>query len=317
MTSVSVIIVSWNTRELLRRCLNSVYASPPGLDLEVIVVDNGSHDGSVEMVRSHFPATNLIVTKENLGFARANNLAIARARGDYLLLLNADAELTGSALPDMVRCAHDDPAAGIVGPRLLNSDGTTQSSRRRFPTAATAVLESTVLQRWFPDHRALRAYYVLDRSDDDQQQVDWLVGACLLVRSEAARAAGPLDEGFFMYSEELDWCHRFAKHGWKVVYYPLARVIHHGGQSSDQAPFHRHTRFQYSKCRYFERRLGLLFGEALRLFIFLNYLFMLGEDAAKWLLGSKRKMRAGRMSVLTRVIGWQIVWIAKWGRVAP
>ncbi len=317
MVRVSVIIVSWNTKDLLRRCLASIYASHPGLDLEVIVVDNGSSDGSLEMVESLFPAAVAIAARENLGFARANNLGIARATGDFILLINADAELVDGALVDLVRYAQDNPDVGILGPRLLNSDGTLQSSRRRFPTAATAFMESTVLQRWLPDHPALRAYYVLDRNDDDIQTVDWLVGACLLVRSRASRDVGPLDDGFFMYSEELDWCRRFANHGWKVVYYPSARVIHHGGQSSDQEPFHRHTRFQHSKCRYFERYQGPLFAELLRIFILLNYLFMLGEDGAKWLLGSKRAMRSGRMSVLARVIRWQLLWIARWGRVTP
>lgn len=314
---VSVIVASWNTRDLLERCLRSVTSSHPGFELELIVVDNGSSDGSVQMVASRFPQAILIASKENLGFAGANNLGMARATGDYLLLINADAEMADSALSGLVHCAEENPGAGIVGPRLLNPDGTAQSSRRRFPTTATAFLESTVLQRWFPNHPVLRAYYVLDRDDGEVQEVDWLVGACLLVRAEAARSAGPLDEGYFMYSEELDWCHRFANKGWKVVYYPFAVVYHHGGQGSDQAPFHRHTRFQLSKCRYFERHHGLLFAQLLRLFILLNYLFMLGEDAAKWLLGSKRKMRAGRISVLARVVWWQLVWIAKWGRIAP
>ena len=317
MVTVSVIVVSWNTRDLLERCLSSVYATAGKLDLQVVVIDNGSSDGTLEMIASRFSQVVLIASERNLGFARANNLGIDRAVGDYLLLLNADAELIGSALSDLVAYAEEDRRAGIVGPKLLNPDGTVQSSRRRFPTAVTAFLESTVLQRWFPNHPALRAYYVLDRDDDDIQEVDWLVGACMLVRAEAARAAGPLDEGYFMYSEELDWCHRFAKEGWKVVYYPSAGVLHHGGQSSDQAVFFRHTRFQHSKCRYFERYHGPLFAEGLRLFILFNYLFMLGEDAAKWLLGSKRKMRAARIAVLARVVTWQLAWIAKWGRIAP
>ncbi len=319
MASLSVLAVNWNTRQLLQRCLESVYSSASGLnELEVLVVDNSSSDGSPEMVASRFPAATLLINRENAGFARATNLALARARGDYLLILNPDTEMVGDAIPQLVRFADEHPEVAVVGPQLLNANGTVQSSRRRFPTAATAFLESTVLQRWFPGHPVLRRYYLLDRDDFHTQEVDWLVGAAFLVRTAALQRVGPMDEGYFMYSEELDWCRRFVLAGWKVAYLPDARVVHYGGQSSDQDLFHRHTRFQHSKARYFERYHGRGLAQLLRIFLLANYLYLLLEDSAKLLfLRRKRSMRRQRISVLARVVGWELGWVLRWGRVKP
>lgn len=316
MPRVSVVIVSWNTRNLLERCLISVYRSRlASAELEVLVVDNGSSDGSPEMVAERFPETLLITSSRNLGFARANNLAMQQATGDYLLLLNSDAELLGDALQRLVQCADRHPAVAVVGPQLLNPDGTVQSSRRGFPTITTAFLESTVLQRWLPRHRALQRYYLLHRGDQEMQEVDWLVGACLLVRRTAVQEAGSLDEDYFMYSEELDWCRRFAEAGWRSLYCPEARVIHYGGQSSEQDLFHRHVRFQYSKCRYFEKYHGRPFALILRTFLLGNYLFLLLEDVAKLPFPRKRAMRARRVSMLARVVAWHLGWLLRPGAV--
>jgi len=317
VAQLSVIVVSWNTRELLQRCLGSVFASAADVaGLDVIVADNASVDGSAEMVAARFPQVTLIRNLQNVGFAAANNQAVQLARGDFLLFLNSDTEIVGAAIHEMLRYATDHPDVAVLGPQLLNSDGTVQPSRRRFPTVTTAFLESTVLQRWFPNHPALRAYYLLDRSDHETQEVDWLVGACLLVRSEAAKQVGLMDEGYYMYSEELDWCRRFAAAGWRIVYHPVAKVIHHGGQSSDQDLFRRHILFQHSKCRYFERYHGRPFAQLLRVFVLSNYIFMLIEDVAKLLLLRRnRSMRRQRISTLSRVVAWQFRWVARRGEV--
>jgi N-acetylglucosaminyl-diphospho-decaprenol L-rhamnosyltransferase len=318
LVRVSIIVVNWNTRALLERCLRSSFdADATGLEVEVIVVDNSSGDGSAEMVVDRFPQASLIASTSNLGFARANNLAMRQATGKYYLLLNPDAELQEGALASLVTYAEEHPEAAVVGPRLLNSDGTPQSSRRRFPTLGTGFIESTVLQRWMPHHPALRRYYVLDRGDDELQETDWLVGACLLVRAAAVAEVGPMDEAYFMYSEEIDWCRRFADAGWRTVYHPGARVVHHGGQSSDQEPFGRHVRFQHSKCRYFEKHHGRGIAQLLRAYLLANYLFLLAEDAVKLVLPRKREMRMRRMSTLARVVAWQFRWVLRWGRLEP
>ncbi len=303
MTDLSVIIVNWNVRDLLRRCLRSLYSSATesGLAVQVIVVDNGSTDGSVEMVRSAFPAVHLIVNQDNRGFPAANNQGLAVAQGRYSLILNPDTEIVGDALATLVAFADAHPDVGIVGPQLLNPDGTVQSSRRRFPTLATAFFESTWLQRYGP-RRILEHYYVLDRPDDRVQDVDWLYGAAFMARREAVAQVGLLDEGYFMYSEELDWCRRFRDAGWRVVYLPTAQVIHYGGKSSEQVIAARHIHFQTSKVRYFRKYHGRMAAEALRWFLLGNYLWQLGLEGGKWLLGHKRPLRAARIDAYRQVL---------------
>lgn len=301
MPDLSVIIVNWNVRDLLRRCLHSILANVPGGQLEIIVVDNGSTDGSVEMVRTEFPMVRLIANPDNRGFPAANNQGLEVARGRYVLLLNPDTEVVGDALATMAAFADAHPDVGIVGPQLLNPDGSVQSSRRRFPTLLTALFESTWLQPYAP-RRLLEHYYVLDRPDDEVQDVDWVTGAALMARREAAEQVGPLDEGFFMYSEELDWCRRFREAGWRVVYLPTARIVHHVGKSSEQVLPARHIHFQTSKVRYFRKYYGPATAEVLRLFLLANYLWQIGLEGSKWLLGHKRPLRAERIAAYRQVV---------------
>jgi len=270
--------------------------------LEVIVVDNASADGSVAMVREDFPQVRLIANAENLGFTRGNNQAIAQSRGRYVLLLNPDTEVIGDALNTMVRYMDAHPQVGVLGPQLLNPDGSVQPSRRRFPTLATAFLESTVLQQWFPDNRILRRYYVRDRGDDEVQAVDWVVGACLLVRRQAIEQVGLLDEAFFMYSEELDWFRRFKEHDWQVVYLPTAQVIHHEARSSEQLKALQHIQFQRSKVLYFRKHHGRRPAELLRLFLMATYVYQLVLESLKWLVGHKRPLRAERVRAYWQVL---------------
>lgn len=295
---LSVIIVSWNVRDLLLRCLQSVYQEESaGLRLEVFVVDNASRDGTVEAVKERFPAVSLIANQHNLGFVKANNQALAQARGRHLLLLNPDTEVRPGALATLVATLDAHAEVGAVGPRLVFGDGSPQSSRRRFPTLATALVESTALQRLFGGSRLLRDFYVADRSDEEEQNVDWLVGACVMVRREAAEEVGYLDPRFFMYSEELDWCRRLRRAGWQVRYVPGAVVVHHEARSSEQVPFARHFYFHDSRCRYFRKYDGPLAATVLRLAVVANYLFLALEDLLKLLLGHKVGMRWRRLRV--------------------
>lgn len=302
---ISVIIVSWNVGELLRRCLASIYtsrAATPTLELEVLVVDNASTDGTVAMVRSEFPEVRLVVNSTNLGFAAANNQGMRLAEGNYVMLLNPDTEVRGDAIGRMASYLDERPRVGMVGPKLLNSDGTIQSSRRRFPTLATAFVESTVLQRYVPKSPVLRRYYFLDRPDNSTQEVDWLVGACLMVRREVIQQVGMLDESFFMYSEELDWCYRIGKAGWSIVYLPQAEVVHHYGQSSEKDLPHRHIHFNMSKYRFFRKHYGVLCAELLRVFILGTYLFQMVEEGMKLALRHKPQLRRQRLALLWKVV---------------
>jgi len=308
---LTAVIVSWNVCDLLRRCLTSVSdcggsdpggASPSHLNVKVIVVDNASSDGSVEMVRAEFPQVRLIANDENRGFTAANNQGLAASQGRYLMLLNPDTELAGDALTKMAGYLDEQPRVGALGPQLRYADGRLQSSRRRFPTLATALFESTVVDEWWPDNPFSRRYRMADTPDDAIQPVDWLVGACLLVRREVYQQVGGLDEGFFMYSEEIDWCRQIKSAGWEIVYLPTATVIHDEGKSSEQVVSARHVYFQSSKVRYFRKYHGAAQAELLRWFLLATYVYQWMREGLKWLIGHKRPMRAERMKAYGQVL---------------
>ncbi|MHB1417931.1 MAG: glycosyltransferase family 2 protein [Chloroflexota bacterium] len=299
---ISIVIVSWNVRDLLIGCLCSVRRElGGGLRGEVFVVDNASGDGTVAAVTEAFPEVRVLANDTNLGFVRANNQALARCTGRYVLLLNPDTEVREDALARLVAAADADPQLGAVGPRLLNGDGSVQPSRRRFPGVKTAVLESTVLERLFRQSATVRAFYVADRSDDEEQDVDWLVGACLLLRRSAIAQVGVLDERFFMYSEELDLCYRLRQAGWRVRYVPDAAVVHYEARSSEQVPVTRHFYFHDSRCRFFGKYRGRLVEKLLRGVVVANYAFLAGEDLAKLALGHKPELRRQRAAAY-----WQV-----------
>jgi GT2 family glycosyltransferase len=304
---LSIVVVSWNVRELLRACLNSVTESlgsgkGQALASQVIVVDNASTEGSVEMIRKGFPEIHLIVNARNLGFTKGNNQGIAFSDGRHVLLLNPDTEIVGDALGEMVAYMDDHHRVGALGPQLLHSDGQVQSSRRRFPDLRTAYVESTFLRPRFAESAILERYYVLDKPDDETQAVDWVVGACLLMRRETLEEVGDLDESFFMYSEELDWCYRTKARGWEVVYLPTAQVIHHLGKSSEQVLPVRHIQFERSKVLYFRKHHGRLKGETLRFFLLTTYLWQIIVEGLKWLVGHKRPLRQQRVFAYWQVL---------------
>jgi N-acetylglucosaminyl-diphospho-decaprenol L-rhamnosyltransferase len=299
LPDVSIIILSWNVRDLLQRCLSSLPLSDP--DVEIIVVDAASSDSSAEMVRTEFPDVKLIASAENLGYTRGNNLALREASGRYLLILNPDTEVGGDAIPKMIEYMDAHPRVGVLGPQLLKPGHMVQSTRRRFPTLATGFFESTWLQPLAPQ-RLLDRYYIRELTDDTISEVDWVVGAALLVRHEAYGQVGGFDEGFFMYSEEMDWCRRMKAAGWQVIYFPPARITHHEAKSSEQVPAATHIRFNASKVRYFRKYHGARAAEALRWFLLGNFAFQLALEWAKGLLGHKREMRAERLEIYRQVL---------------
>jgi N-acetylglucosaminyl-diphospho-decaprenol L-rhamnosyltransferase len=250
---VSVIVVNWNTRALLAQCLRSIYDTVSGLSLEVIVVDNASKDGSVEMVSREFPRVRLIQNVENVGFARANNQAMAASRGYYVLLFNSDAIATPNAIRSSVCLANAEPRAGIVGARLLNIDGSFQASYTSFPTLWQEFLILTGLGRlfygqWYPSRGA--------EEDRGPQVVDYVEGAFMLVRREAFEEVGGMDEGYFMYAEEVNWCYAMRQKGWQVWYQPDAKIIHLGGGSSQHRRPEREGDLYRSRVRFFRKYHG-------------------------------------------------------------
>lgn len=299
MPILSVILLSWNVRELLRACLRSLPLHDP--QIEIIVVDAASADDTVKMMRAEFPDITLITSDENLGYSRGNNLGLQRAIGRYLLLLNPDTEIVGEALTAMLAYMDAHPQVGVLGPGMVYADGTPQPTRRRFPTPLTAFFESTWLQPFAP-RSLLRHFYAQDLPADEAVAVDWVVGAALLVRRAAYEQVGGLDEAFFMYSEELDWCRRMQTAGWKVVHFPAARIIHHEGRSSAQVPAATHIRFNASKVRYFRKYHGAFVAEVLRLFLLAGFAMQLGLEWVKGLLGHKRELRAARVAAYWQVL---------------
>ncbi len=304
LPDLSIIILNWNVAGLLEACLRSL---PSALGhwsrrTEVLVVDNASTDGSVEMVRREFPGVRLIALDRNLGFSGGNNAGIRASRGKYLFLLNPDTIAHPGSIAMLADYMEAHPEAGIIGPRLLNPDGTLQPSRRRFPTMATALIESTPLQRWLPNAPILRRFYILDRADAETQEVDWVSGAALMCRREALMQAGMLDPGYFMFSEEVDLCRRVSNAGWRIVYLPEAEITHYGGQSTGQDVPSRHIRFNTSKARYFRLHEGRMAGAIVRTYLLLTYALQSTSEAVKWVLGQKRSLRRERLKMYAQVL---------------
>jgi len=300
MIDLSIVILNWNVRDLLERCLASLRSRR--YVLEIIVVDNASHDDSVAMLRAKYPQVEVIANTTNRGFAVGNNQGIEASRGRYVMVLNPDTEVLGDALDQLVSYLDGHPDAGAIGPQLLNPDRSIQSSRRRFPTLATAFFESTWLQGMAPK-RILARFYMDDVPVSPAHEVDWLSGACTVFRRAVLDGVGLYDaQNFFMYSEELDLCRRVKEAGWKIVYLPEAQVMHYVGKSSDQAVAARHIYFQTSKVRYVRKWHGSFPASILRLFLLSQYGWQIGLESAKGLLGSKRELRRQRVKAY-----WQVV----------
>lgn len=253
---VSVIIVNWNTLGLLRDCLESAYEQAGHVDLEVIVVDNASADGSVEMVKNDFKSVKLIENVENRGFAAANNQGIAVAKGRYVLLLNSDTVVLDNAIARAVNFADAHPRAAVTGCRVLNPDGTLQPTCFMFPSILNMLLSSTYLYKLFPSSRFFGRERMTWWDRNDVREVDVVTGCFMLVRREAIDEVGKMDEQFFMYAEETDWCYRFKENDWEVVFTPDAQIIHLGGQSTAKRPVAMIVQLRLSILRFIRKHRG-------------------------------------------------------------
>lgn len=237
---ISVIIVSYNTREMTLECLRTLHANLGGVSAEVFVVDNDSKDGSVDAIRVAFPQVRLIANTQNTGFGAANNQAMAQAKGEFFLLLNSDAFPKPGAIPAMVKSLREHPKVAVLGPRLLNQDGSLQQSCFRFPSPWRAWMENLWISAALTSHPKFGDYR--HWAHDREQSVDFVVGACLLLRKSVYQQVGGFDERFFMYSEESDWQRRISDAGGQIAFTPAAEVIHLGGASgaSDRVKINRH-----------------------------------------------------------------------------
>jgi hypothetical protein len=266
MTLVTVVVVNYNGGELVLRCLDSIYADVAGLEVEAIVVDNASTDGSLEKITGRFPQATIIRNAENAGFARANNQAFLVARGEIVILLNNDAYFMPGALPQLIALMGRHAEAAMVGPRILNPDGSVQRSWFRFPTFIDVVAESFFLRKILGRPDPLGQLPEQGQSGDTLVQVDWILGACMVVRRAAIDAAGPLDERYFMYSEELDWCKAMWEAGIPTYYWPVATVVHFGQQGRESRrirPEILATGFE-RKYDYFRKHHGADYARAVK-----------------------------------------------------
>jgi len=315
---LEILVVSYNTRELLRDCLDSIYQKIKGIEFGVTVVDNGSGDNSTEMIKTEFPKVKLIENGENLGFARANNQAIRQSGARYLLLLNPDTSLGNNPCCEMLRFMDEHPEVGILGCRLLNTDGTIQPSNSSFPNLFTEFLRIFQLKKLIPGlglrekvgeglskilGSTLREYFRVYWDSKRIRDVDWVSGACLLVRRKAVEDVGLLDESFFMYYEDADWCYRMGRGGWKTCYFPFFEIVHYVGKSDSQFNSRTFVERHKSMYHYFRKHQGIKAVFLLRLLIFSGFtLRWLGLLAIYPFSGEERKELGKKLYGYLKVI---------------
>jgi GT2 family glycosyltransferase len=251
MAALSVIIVNWNTKDLLCQCIDSLTHTLREFDTEVFVVDNGSTDGSASAVREKFPGVRLVENRSNTGFARANNQAISLSTGEYLLFLNPDTQVKDEAISRMLFFMKGHEKAGLAGAQLLNADGSKQNSIANFPSLATELLNKSLLRFLFPEK-----FPGKETNYAGPIEVDSVIGACMLLRREAIGQVGLLDEGFFLFWEETDWCYRMRKAGWKIYHIPYAEVLHFQGKSAEVEKAKAKIEYYRSRYHYFRKNKG-------------------------------------------------------------
>ncbi len=256
---LSVIIVNWNTGSLLKKCIESIYQKTQNLDFEVIVVDNASNDNSVSLAKKTCLDFKLIQNKENLGFAAANNQGAQKAKGEYLIFLNPDTELKNDALLKMVSFLRENPKVKILGPKLLNSDGTVQKSVRAFPKFLDQVLILLKVHHFLPKLKPLQRYFLKKFNYEKSQEVDQVMGAALMIRKKDFEKLGRFDEKFYIWFEEVDLCKRAKKSGGEVYYFKTAKITHHGAVSfSQRLSFVRQWLFTKSMLYYFKKHTSFI-----------------------------------------------------------
>jgi GT2 family glycosyltransferase len=253
MMDVSIIIVSWNTKELLLRCMKSVFEYDQRISREVIVVDNGSQDGSENEVKKTFPLIHLVENEKNLGFARAVNQGLMKASGRYALLLNPDTQVKDGAVEHLMSFMDSHAEAGVAGAQLLNSDGSKQNSIANIPSLATELFNKNLLRWLFP-----RKFPGKGKDYPEPIEVDSVIGACMMVRRGAIEQVGLLDEDYFLFLEETDWCYRMKRAGWRIYHLPGAKVYHFKGKSAEKEK--KRARVEYFRSRYhfFKKNKGSL-----------------------------------------------------------
>jgi GT2 family glycosyltransferase len=289
---LSIVIVSWNAQDYLLRCLKLIMAETSDFEVEIIVVDNASTDGTPELIREFFPQVKLICNGKNLGFAKANNIAIKESTGEYICLVNSDILVGKDCFKKLLEFMEENPRMGMIGPRTVNPDGTLQRSCFSFPSAWNNFCRALALDSLFPKSPLFGRRLMTFWPHDTVRGVDALNGCFLMVRREALNEVGLLDETFFIYGEDIDWCKRFREAGWDVVFFPGAEAIHYGGASSSNAPIRFYIEMHRADMQYWEKHHGR-FGKTYFLIItWLHQMIRMGGMTALYITRPARKTEA-------------------------
>jgi GT2 family glycosyltransferase len=250
---LSIIVVTWNARKFIEDCFGSILEDARGLLAEIIAVDNASVDGTADMIAERFPEVTLIRNATNLGFPRANLVALEKTNGKYVCLVNPDVRVLPGCFRQLMRYMEENPKIGVVGPKTLNPDGSTQLSCMRSPSVWNAWCESLALHRTMLRHLPLFGGQMMaDFAHDSERDVDALNGAFLLIRRPAMDQVGLIDGRYFMYGDDIDWCLRFRKAGWRVTFYPKAEAIHYGGGTTARAPAYFYVEMKKANLQYWK-----------------------------------------------------------------
>lgn len=271
----SFIIVNWNAKRDILECLKSLVKESKGRNAEIIVVDNGSTDGSTKAIREFFPGVMLIENVKNLGFAMANNMGIRNSKGKYVCLVNSDVTVLEGSIGTMHDYMERHPKVGILGPQILNTDYTIQPSCKSFPTLWNSFCRTMALDSFFPKTRFFEGEFMTYWAHDTLRPVDIIVGCFWMARRTAIDEVGLLDERFFIYSEDKDWCKRFHEKGWEVIYIPDAKVIHYGGASSANEPIRFYLEMQKANLQYWEKHHDSISTVLFRLMLIVHNIFRL------------------------------------------
>ncbi len=299
---LSIIIVNRNTKEYLLPCLRSVLENEKGTGWKIIVVDNGSRDGSPAEAKRKFPSIDLIENEGNLGFAKAVNQGLQKAPGRYVLLLNPDTQVKKGAIEELISFMDAHPDAGIAGAKLLDSDGSKQNSIANFPSLATELSNKSLLRWLFPER-----FPGKERDYSEPVAVDSVIGACIMVRRDAIEQVGLLDEDYFLFLEETDWCYRMKRAGWRIYHIPQAEALHFQGKSAEKDKKRAKVEFYRSRYHFFKKNRGslqwfiLLIGLVIKLVI--ETVFTGAE--CLFTLFSIRKWRQ-RLSLYVYLLWWHL-----------
>ena len=296
---VTAIVVSYNVRDLLLACVASLREAQLQGELDaIVVVDNASDDGSADALRSQYSEL-CVIDAPNRGYGAGANVGIAATRSAYVLILNPDTVVPVGSISALARYLDEHTEVALVGPRLRYPDGRIQPTRRRFPERLTPLFESTILEEWWPDNRWAQRFHMRDdvEAAEMPEEVDWVVGAAMLVRRTAIEQAGGFDESFRMYSEEVEWCWRLRRHGWKITWYPAVEIVHHEGASSSQDVPARQVEFDTSRVRLTRRMYGGRTAYLVRIGLLTGYVLQIVRESSKWLLGHRRELRQKRIAL--------------------